>query len=308
MAVATADTKIRNLESSILFMQSDHAITLKGLHAEIQKLQKKCSEYTFQIAMQTTSSTEFNEDHYIRRVKSLEESLVQRDTNKADLEKQIEKKDRKIAMLEQQLKAQEKRLCDKLKEKDITVQKLNRELEMKTDNIVAITHQLHQMKVVQMRYNESHSKDQQERFSHSPAPPKDGAPSRRRSSLRKSSTTPAGLDIQDISAGRVSSGRKLPVPPDPSPFLHHPKPEVKVELRPSPQVLPPIRNIEEEYLTPRQAYSQTFVRHKSNTQQKNISPINGLSSSDSQEVETLAVDQTSKHKWREENSQSFDYN
>ena len=33
----------RNLESSILFMQQEHANTLKALHEEIQKLQKKCS-------------------------------------------------------------------------------------------------------------------------------------------------------------------------------------------------------------------------------------------------------------------------
>lgn len=33
----------RNLESAILFMQSEHANTLKGLHEEIKNLQKKCS-------------------------------------------------------------------------------------------------------------------------------------------------------------------------------------------------------------------------------------------------------------------------
>ena len=33
----------RNLESSILFMQQEHAATLKALHEEIQKLQKRCT-------------------------------------------------------------------------------------------------------------------------------------------------------------------------------------------------------------------------------------------------------------------------
>ena len=32
-----------SLQKSILFMQQEHANTLKGLHEEIQKLQKKCS-------------------------------------------------------------------------------------------------------------------------------------------------------------------------------------------------------------------------------------------------------------------------
>ena len=33
----------RNLESSILFIQQEHANTLKALHEEIHSLQKKCS-------------------------------------------------------------------------------------------------------------------------------------------------------------------------------------------------------------------------------------------------------------------------
>lgn len=37
----------RNLESSILFMQQEHAATLKALHEEIQKLQKKCTGNIF---------------------------------------------------------------------------------------------------------------------------------------------------------------------------------------------------------------------------------------------------------------------
>ncbi len=43
--MATGIQQMRNQshESSILFMQQEHAATLKGLHEEIQKLQKRCS-------------------------------------------------------------------------------------------------------------------------------------------------------------------------------------------------------------------------------------------------------------------------
>ena len=37
------DMRLRNREVSILFMQQEHATTLKGLHEEIEKLQKRCS-------------------------------------------------------------------------------------------------------------------------------------------------------------------------------------------------------------------------------------------------------------------------
>jgi coiled-coil domain-containing protein 92 len=44
IAMATqAAVHQRNLESAILFMQTEHAQTLKGLHEEIKNLQKKCS-------------------------------------------------------------------------------------------------------------------------------------------------------------------------------------------------------------------------------------------------------------------------
>ena len=33
----------QNMQSSILFMQQEHAKTLSGLHDEIHRLQKKCS-------------------------------------------------------------------------------------------------------------------------------------------------------------------------------------------------------------------------------------------------------------------------
>ena len=44
MTETLADTRLQlqNAESSILFMQKEHAQTLQGLHAEISKLQKKC--------------------------------------------------------------------------------------------------------------------------------------------------------------------------------------------------------------------------------------------------------------------------
>ena len=45
--MATQAAYQRNMESNILFMQTEHAKTLKGLHEEIQTLQKKCSgKYT----------------------------------------------------------------------------------------------------------------------------------------------------------------------------------------------------------------------------------------------------------------------
>ena len=56
MGAAVPLQRQKSLQSSILFMQEEHAKTLKALHSEIQHLQKKCSELTFSVAMGTTSS------------------------------------------------------------------------------------------------------------------------------------------------------------------------------------------------------------------------------------------------------------
>ena len=39
--LAQVKLKLKNAEGSIAFMQEQHAKTLEGLHAEIQKLQRK---------------------------------------------------------------------------------------------------------------------------------------------------------------------------------------------------------------------------------------------------------------------------
>lgn len=40
--ISQVETEKRNLESSLLFMQQEHSTTLKALHEEISKLQKRC--------------------------------------------------------------------------------------------------------------------------------------------------------------------------------------------------------------------------------------------------------------------------
>jgi hypothetical protein len=48
MMATQAEIKQRNLESSILYLQQEHSNTLKGLHEEIQQLQKKNSGMNLQ--------------------------------------------------------------------------------------------------------------------------------------------------------------------------------------------------------------------------------------------------------------------
>jgi len=42
-AIETLQTQLQSARKSLLFMETQHANTLKGLHAEIKNLQKRCS-------------------------------------------------------------------------------------------------------------------------------------------------------------------------------------------------------------------------------------------------------------------------
>ncbi|PAA93438.1 hypothetical protein BOX15_Mlig024147g1, partial [Macrostomum lignano] len=51
-----AESRIRSLESSILYLQEQHADTLRGLHQEMSRLQTKCSELNFRLSMSSSAS------------------------------------------------------------------------------------------------------------------------------------------------------------------------------------------------------------------------------------------------------------
>uniref|UniRef100_A0A1I8GTC0 CCDC92 domain-containing protein n=1 Tax=Macrostomum lignano TaxID=282301 RepID=A0A1I8GTC0_9PLAT len=51
-----AESRIRSLESSILYLQEQHAETLRGLHQEMSRLQTKCSELNFRLSMSSSAS------------------------------------------------------------------------------------------------------------------------------------------------------------------------------------------------------------------------------------------------------------
>lgn len=53
--LAEARMKLKNAESSIAFLQTQHAEILQGLHAEIQMLQQKCARELY-----TMSSCRFS--------------------------------------------------------------------------------------------------------------------------------------------------------------------------------------------------------------------------------------------------------
>ncbi|XP_002731228.1 coiled-coil domain-containing protein 92-like [Saccoglossus kowalevskii] len=274
--MSTTETQLHNAQSSILFMQQEHSKTLQGLHVEIQKLQKKCSDLTFELAMKTTTTVD--EDYYMKKIKSLEMVLRDRNIRNEEQEKDLEKKDKRMNLLEQKLKAQEKKFVDELKGQKQYIASITGELEQKSAHIAYLTTQLHQEKLRRKNRDDRSVERSENKDTKKPLPPREAAPGSGRRRLMRSTTSPVPVDSKTgtfkitppssakgtsyVSNGRIGSGgRRLPTQPvrsdspsilgdapDPRPFLVASEPtngSVCIEMKPSPPVLPPITALDD---------------------------------------------------------------
>ncbi|KAL9981860.1 hypothetical protein ACROYT_G010622 [Oculina patagonica] len=215
--LAQARVQIQNAESSILFMQQEHAKTLQGLYAEINKLQKKCGEMTFKLAMNATSSS--GDEAQVKQ--SLDESqkiLTELKTENIELKGIIDVKNKRIVVLEGQLKTLDQKYVKDLSEKEANLTAVARELEKKSDTVAYLTSQLHSSKIRQSgkhhqnkpssgkKPTEASHESQEARLesttagekvsssdlvsSRTPAPPREGTPSNVQRRYRRSTTSP----------------------------------------------------------------------------------------------------------------------
>ncbi|KAK3781070.1 hypothetical protein RRG08_010081 [Elysia crispata] len=134
----------RNMESSILFMQQEHAAILKGLHEEIGRLQKRCTDLTFQLTMHGLTIDESGSvDSQMQQVQQELESSRTRITT---LEKQLADRDKRVERLETEARSQRKRWLDESRAQSQVMNTLRAELEAKANNIAYLTTELHRLK------------------------------------------------------------------------------------------------------------------------------------------------------------------
>ncbi|ESO91625.1 hypothetical protein LOTGIDRAFT_68180, partial [Lottia gigantea] len=130
-------------ESSILFIQQEHADTLKALHLEINQLQKKCTDLTFQLTMHGLNIEDSDTNNkYQELKKELDEKVLllkQKDS-------QLVSKDEKIKELEQTAKVYKKKYLDESRKQAEIVNKLKADVETKSCTVAYLTSKLHQSK------------------------------------------------------------------------------------------------------------------------------------------------------------------
>lgn len=134
----------RNLESSILFMQQEHAHTLRGLHEEISKLQKKCAELTFQLTMKSIPDS--NADGDPGKLERMETTLHESELSRKKAELEAESSGRAARQARDQLLALEKQFIEEMKSKNQRIAVLTAELDTKGGTIAYLTTELHKVK------------------------------------------------------------------------------------------------------------------------------------------------------------------
>eukprot|EP00794_Sanderia_malayensis_P014371 gene14371-15869_t len=188
--LADVELQLQNAQHSILFLQSEHACTITGLHNEINTLQQKCADLNFQLAMKndtTETKTDilsnnetFKASHDLmqKELKALKEEFSQ-------LKGESDSKDKRINLLEGQLKSKEQKFLNDLKLAQKHNTELKSELDSKGNTIAYLTSQLHQIK------SQTHKSR-----GITPTPPQDGSPPK--SHVRRK-TSPSPI-LQSVSS------------------------------------------------------------------------------------------------------------
>ncbi|KAL2091902.1 hypothetical protein ACEWY4_011700 [Coilia grayii] len=146
---ATLENQLHSAQKNLLFLQQDHANTLKGLHAEISRLQQHCTDLTYELTVKSSDPTDSSEARCLalhQRCEELEAQLKLKEEENAELLRELEQKTAMISVLEDTLRERERKYLDELKQKSQRLAVLSGELEQRASTIAYLTSQLHATK------------------------------------------------------------------------------------------------------------------------------------------------------------------
>ncbi|KAL2767903.1 coiled-coil domain-containing protein 92 isoform 2 [Daubentonia madagascariensis] len=297
MAATNLENQLHSAQKNLLFLQREHASTLKGLHAEIRRLQQHCTDLTYELTLKSSEQTgdgSSRSSELKKRCEELEAQLKVGEKENAELVKALEQKNATISVLENTLREREKKYLEELKVKSHKLSLLSGELEQRAGTIAYLTAQLHAAK--KKLTSSSGTADASPSgspvlASYKPAPPKDKLPETPRRRMKKSLSAPLHPEFEEVYRFGAESRKLLlrePVDamPDPTPFLLA-RESAEVHLKERPLVIPPIaseRSSGEQHSPARdkQHKAHVGVAHR----------IHHAAPQQAQpEVETLAVDQ-----------------
>lgn len=140
--------KVINLERSVSFLQEKHASTIEGLHDEISKLQRKCSEMIHQLAhFEITENDDGNDSRKLSDVDELKDQLLASNKENQKLKEMLALKEEKILKLKAQSKSKEHKYLNEFKQLHRKTVELQSELDHKAACIAYLNSKLNSNKV-----------------------------------------------------------------------------------------------------------------------------------------------------------------
>ncbi|CAN9513491.1 unnamed protein product [Ophioblennius macclurei] len=251
-ANVTLENQLHSAQKNLLFLQQDHANTLKGLHAEIRRLQQQCTDLTYELTVRSSDPSDSGEvrcKELQRRCEELEAQLKKKEEENTELLRDLEQKNAMISVLENTIKEREKKYLEELKMKSHKLAVLSGELEQRASTIAYLTSQLHATKKKLLAGSSSEaSPNVSPVTSYKPTPPpaKDRQPETPRRRMKKSLSQPLHPELTEVyrlgaDGRRLVLREAVDAMPDPTPFLQagreSPEPQV---VRERPAVIPPI--------------------------------------------------------------------
>ncbi|KAG7273783.1 hypothetical protein CRUP_012801 [Coryphaenoides rupestris] len=240
----TLENQLQSAQKNLLFLQQDHASTLKGLHAEIKRLQQHC-----------TDSSEARGRELQRRCEELEAELKQKELENRELLRDLEQKNAMISVLENTIQERQRKYLDELKMKSHKLALLSGELEQRASTIAYLTSQLHatKKKLLAGSSSEASPSGSPVASCYKPTPPPAAATKERhapdtpRRRMKKSLSQPLHPEVTEVyrlgqDSRRLVLRESVDAMPDPTPFLQAARdsPEPQAIGRERPSLIPPI--------------------------------------------------------------------
>ncbi|XP_012637611.2 coiled-coil domain-containing protein 92 [Microcebus murinus] len=248
MAATNLENQLHSAQKNLLFLQREHASTLKGLHAEIRRLQQHCTDLTYELTVKSSEQTDgcSRSGELQQRCEALEAQLKAREAENAELLRELEQKAAAAAVLEHTLRERERKYLEELKAKSHALSLLSGELEQRAGTVAYLTAQLHAAKkklASSSGTSDASPSGSPVLASYKPAPPKDRLPETPRRRMKKSLSAPLHPEFEEVYRLGAESRKLLlrePVDamPDPTPFLLA-RESAEVHLRERP-LIPPI--------------------------------------------------------------------
>ncbi|CAF0961500.1 unnamed protein product [Didymodactylos carnosus] len=145
--------RLQSAEKSITFIQREHASTLQALHEEISKLQNKCSDLTFQMAIGnghiiTNSAVETK---FQARIERLENEILKYKDEIEILKKTLNEKEMTINSYETKLLLNDRQYASDIRLQQEKYRLLKIDLEKRATIIAELTTQIHREKQLQTK-------------------------------------------------------------------------------------------------------------------------------------------------------------